>query len=168
MSLKTVWRTGSVTEIATTDKEGIGNLRWDGRNLYRWVKNVQGSAITVGESVCYILSDDAHLVDADDVEAKVLQPTTGNLHRLAGIVVAASVADDEFCWILVQGYHGAICVEGTTDISVGDDLKGETATNYLVKGAGVGVAATYRNHVVALEAFATNAEGTIKGIVNCF
>lgn len=165
--IKSTWQT-LVTDTSSEDLEGVGTIRFgtDGK-VYRWVRNVEGSALTVGQVGFYDLSDTAGMA-----RQEIVQANTADLGGMAGVVLATSLADDYYGWIQVLGYTASISVSGATtggtDIAIGDYLKGSNGASYLVRDAAT--QALYGSNVQILESVATTttpAAAHVKGIVNC-
>lgn len=120
----------ALTDTKSTDVEGVGTLRRDQfGNVYRWVQNVDGSAITVGMVVSHDLTDTSTMLTAVDCG----QDT--DLSVMAGVVMAASVATLYYCWIQVLGFNASALVSITATaitITAGNYLKPVTAVLYAV------------------------------------
>ena len=147
---KRIFQTSTITETASTDKEGIGTLRWVGHNLYRWVKNVDGVDFVAGDAACHDAGDIVDLLKNISV------PATADLGLLAGIVQA--VMDDDaaaYGWIQVLGTYSGVVFTVTTDIAYveGDYLKGANGSSQLVLDAGT--QPLYSRNIQVLEAMAT-------------
>ena len=162
----------ALTDVKATDIEGVGTLRWggDGR-CYRWVENTDTVALTVGQVAFHDFSDGA------DYYKKVDSAATADLGAMAGVVVAASLAEagtatTKYGWIQVLGYTAAFAVtnQETTATAAGATFKGIDTKAYLTEGAALGTAPLYANHIIGLEAVATAttpAETSIKGYIKC-
>lgn len=126
---------------------------------YRFAKNTHTTAFSVGDAAFYDVSG--------NLNTSAMKGATANLNLLAGIWVGAPAASG-YGWIQTKGYNDTINVEGTTDIVLGDSLKGSNGQFYLVHDAAVGTVAAYPNaHVIALAGFTTNSTGTIAGDIRC-
>ncbi len=91
---KTLFST-KITDVETTDVEGVGTLREDKYgNIYRWVKNgnATNSTMVAGGAACY----------ENPSRTSVVQPTTALLPAAAGIAQAA-ITGGQYGWILCQG-----------------------------------------------------------------
>jgi len=169
--LKTIFET-SLTEVKDVDVEGVGTLRWggDGR-CFRWVENTDTVALTVGQVAFHDFSD------GTDYLKKVDSAATADLAAMAGVVMAASLAEagtgkTKYGWIQVLGYTAAFAVtnQKTTATAAGASFKGIDTKAYLTEGAAMGTAPLYANHIIGLEAVdtvTTPAATTIKGYIKC-
>jgi hypothetical protein len=148
--IKTLFET-KLTDIKSTDVEGVGTLRYesDGR-VFRWVKN-EGSACTAKQPMCYDVSD----VGTNALFHTVLTPATADLMMQAGIAVTAIGASGAVCygWVQVEGYFQDARVLGVsgTAIAVGDELVAADATTTLTRATAVGTAPKRRRTFIALE-----------------
>ena len=119
-AMKTLFVT-DLTDTSTTDKEGVGTLRWDGANCYRWVYNATESATVVGEVVCHDMdaNPDSTLVES------VYAAATADLGMLAGVCMSI-IASESYGWIQVFGVCTSVIVaENTATITaIGDYLIG--------------------------------------------
>lgn len=150
MTLKAVWRT-TLTQTSSSDLEGVGSLRFENGKWYRYVQNTAGTAVTRGQAVCHDLSEDSDLLET------VIDPATADFGFLAGLVVASSLADDYYGWILVQGTMTDADVyqyTQTTTAAAGDYLKATNGQNYLIPDAST--QPLYNRNVQVLEAVTTS------------
>lgn len=106
------------------------------------MKNTSGGALARGDVV--ILKA---VASGDEVTTTT---TTGDT-KVFGMVQDASIADNAWGMILVEGYTVSLKVDGTTDIAIGDYLSTFT-TAKIAKKASAGEIA----FAIALEAYATN------------
>ena len=112
MMFKTSYIT-RLTDVDTTDREGVGTLRFENKKMYKYVKYDHGVAeldLVVGDVVGYLLNEaDSHFVTADVTSMDTLPV-------IAGIIVAATVTvDDSYIWIQISGPATlAATVKGTT------------------------------------------------------
>lgn len=108
-----------LTETATTDKEGLGKLRFEDGKWYKWVLYDDGTAnldIVAGDALCYKADAyDAHTVVADETDADALAIP-------AGVAVATVTADQTYMWIQIKGYAVATQTFGGTTPAAGDTL----------------------------------------------
>jgi len=135
-ALKTLWKT-TLTATETTDDEGVGRIRIEGNDIYRWVQNKNATALTVGQ-VCYHKA-----ADAANAHEKVYDLSTAgaaNASLMAGIVMAASLAADSFGWIQIWGVNASVSMyaSGVTAVAAGDTLKGDSSGGFMVHDAGFG------------------------------
>ncbi len=152
-----------LTDVAKTDIEGVGTLRYgDGGRVWRWVKNRSATtAIAAKEPVCY---DDAK-VGTKAVLQSVEVPTSGNVMLQAGLAVTAIVASasDALCfgWVCVQGYfQDAVLQPTATIVGVGDELNVTAAKGFLDFLTTDGTSPAYSLHFIALETVTTTSTVT--------
>ena len=155
---KQVFRT-ALTDVKDSDLEGVGTVRHDemGR-IYRWVKNVDATAFTAKQPVCW---DSATNKGTTDYYTEVTLPVTAELMNLAGIAVTAIGTSGSNCygWVQVFGH----CTDariitpatGGNDIEEGSELIGVNTKTYLAYQGNAGTAPIYSNHIISLEAVAT-------------
>ncbi len=115
-----LWRT-TLTEVATVDLEGVGTIRWDGDNAFRWVYNATSSATVVGEVGFHDMSANPNA----NLFANVYAAATLDLSAMAGVFMAI-VADGGYGWIQVLGIATSCLVieNASTITSIGDYLVG--------------------------------------------
>lgn len=133
-------------------------------SIYKFVKNAHTSAFAVGDVVSYDISG--------GLNTTVKRAATADLNLMAGVCVGALPATTGgvtgYGWIQVRGYNATVNVEGTTDIVIGDSLKGSNGAVYAIHDQAAGTVASYPNaHIVALAGFTTNSTGTIAGDIRC-
>lgn len=105
----------SVTDTNTADVEGLGVIRFENGNVYKWVKfnNGTGNVAAVNGNACYYHGDNGY--DDSEVTSDLTDATT--LPIVAGTFQSVP-ADAEYCWILVKGYEIAnITLEASNDAS---------------------------------------------------
>jgi len=87
-----------LTDVKTTDVEGLGTLRFEGNKVYKWVTYSEEAAAVdgvAGEVAYYVAIDGYKLHDVtSDLTA------SGNIG--AG-VLQAIMSDNEFGWIQIKG-----------------------------------------------------------------
>lgn len=109
MMFKTTYLT-KLTDVDTTDREGVGTLRLESNKLYKYVKYDDGTGdldVVAGDVVGYLAASNT-FVTADVTDMDV-QPV------MAGAMVAAVTATDQYCWIQIGGAVTlAATVTGTT------------------------------------------------------
>ena len=154
MATKVLWET-ELTDIKSTDVEGVGQLRFvDGADggVYRWVKNRNATDFTAKQPVCY----DAGNAGSKTLLQKVNSPVTEDLMLAAGIAVTAIEASGSKCygWVKVEGYFQDARVLGVsgTAVAIGDELVAADGATTLTRATAVGTAPKRRLTFVALEA----------------
>lgn len=152
MSQVTIDHAGSIREDNTTLL--VGTKRF--KRMY----NPTGGTLAANTIVMEM--PDAATYAGNEIDAA----NTDNLNYMAGVV---DVAIPTLSWGEVQigGYRTLISVESTTDIVIGDSLKGVNGQTYAVKDQARGTESTYRRHITALAARTDNDAGTIAGIIRC-
>lgn len=126
MGMKVLFETG-LTDVSTTDIEGIGTLRFDEfGNRYRWVYNASAFASRVGSPACY----DATLYSGNNFLKHVLAaPADADILYLGGIFLSI-IPTLNYGWIQTWGMYGsarvALATGGSAD--AGDLLKPSTLT----------------------------------------
>lgn len=120
-----------LTDVSSSDLEGVGVLRWEGNKCYKWVKFLNTTATVAGASgdvVAYTAEDgydDSEVCnDRDDADTKALG---------AGVLqatVTGTLAVAYYCWIQIKGMatlstalggsagDGDTLMAGTTDKAV--------------------------------------------------
>jgi len=154
----------SLTEVSATDLEGVGTLRWDGANAYRWVKNLTASVTEVGEVVFHDMSayPNSTLVES------VLVCKDVDKGMMAGVCLSV-MAVNGFGWIQVFGVCTSVIVaeQTATVTAIGDYLVGvEDAVHGLLDAS---VQPQYSRNIQAL-AVLTSTLTTTKMLVcqvNC-
>jgi hypothetical protein len=102
-STKTTFVT-SLSDVDSTDKEGIGSIRWEGNNCYKYVKFLNTTATVAGaagDPVAYTAEDgyddDEVCADISDADAKPI-----GAGCLKG-TVAGTAGTAYYCWIQIKG-----------------------------------------------------------------
>lgn len=121
-----------------TDKDG---------KIFEFVKNA-GTVMAAYDTCARSVANGYHY--------EVTQVATANLNILAGVAMGAIPASG-YGWVQIYGVCETACIEGTTDIVLGDALKGVNGEVHLVKDQAIGTEATYARHMVALEAYTVAA-----------
>ena len=135
----------------------------DGK-AYRFVVNNHASALVVGDVVfcdkTALYPNAVSVLNTDSCGAVAAG-------IMAGVAMGA-IAAAGYGWIQFAGV-GSAKVESTTDIVVGDTLKGVNSQVYAVTDAAVAVAASYYNHLRALLARTDNDAAVVANnvSVNC-
>lgn len=98
-SMKKVFVT-KLTDVADSDLEGIGVLRFEGAKIYKWVTyNVgAGSVAAVVDNMTYYKSITAYVSDS---AADVSSDISDSLNIGAGSLMSAPT-NGQFCWILIK------------------------------------------------------------------
>lgn len=150
-------------ETVTTDKDIVGTKRTDNLgNSYRFVKNVDTTAMVVGQPVCWDSAANAGSRAAylGDVTLAV----TAELANSAGLCMGALAISGGACygWIMVDGYFtdGKVRTPKTVAVAEGSQMHVEN-TKAALGYIGVATAAdTYYNTFHALQVLATDSTGT--------
>ena len=148
MSEKAIFVTKTVTQVSTTDLEGVGTLRWAGNKCYRWVKNADDAAFIAGQAVFHKAGDAANFY------SNAYEALTAQLMFLAGVCVSA-IAVSGYGWIQCLGHNATVAVKNAsgTTYAIGDYLIGANGqTGFTVDAA---TQALYKKNVQLLEAVAT-------------
>lgn len=108
-------------EHSTTDKEGVGQLRFERNKVYKWVKfdNGAGNVAAVVGNLCYFFGNTGY-------QDSVVTSDQSDGRGPAGMFVSVP-ADAEYCWIQIKG-HATVnqAIAGTA--ADGNDLS-ESATD---------------------------------------
>jgi len=151
--LKKIFAT-SLTEVSTTDKEGVGCLRPEGPNLYKYVKYNEGAgsvASGAGKPCGYKGNSDT------EVTCDVSDATGG----FAGICMAA-IPNGGYGWIQIYGKHEDAVTSGTVNAGAAVAFTTDGALTALDDTYAAADLAGYAG--VALEAASSNkADVFIKG-----
>lgn len=130
----------------------------DGPPSTRFTSGYNSSASTIAAKATVVRD----LADADGLGFNL--PATAMGGVVAGILQESVGSGLDTDKIVSKGIVDAF-VEGTTDITLGDSLKPVDGQRYLVKDA-AGALSSAVQGFTALEAFATDSEGTISVSVN--
>lgn len=165
--IKTLFET-KLTDIVSTDIEGVGTLRYEPKgDVYRWVKN-EGSALTAKQPVCYDVSD----VGTIALFQTVLTPVSADLMVAAGIAVTAIGASGALCygWVQCEGYFkdAIVRIPKTAVIAVGSEMICENTLTALAFSVAPGTAPVYSNHFICLDAVATDGTGTTDAVADIY
>ena len=89
-----------LTGTATTDKEGVGTIRWEGNKCYKWVLYDDGTGnldIVAGDVLVYkAINYKNSVVTADLTDADTLPVG-------AGLAVTTVTADQTYMWMQIKG-----------------------------------------------------------------
>ena len=162
---KSIFVTRDITQVSSTDLEGVGLIRWKDNKCYRWVENKESATATaVGDAVYHTLTQGLDLLKS------IKLALTANLSAQAGVAISVIPAT-YFGWIQIHGANTSIFALATSGgaIVVGDELLGTDAQTYLKHGTTMGTAPANARHVVALEALATTVtvKTGIDGFIRC-
>ncbi len=130
---KTLFLT-AITDFQTAaigDLEGVGTIRQEGANFYRYVKNASGSTLLAGMPVCYDLLA-ATASGGAKFHEEVIIPTSATLNTFAGIAMAATTTLG-FGWIQIEGYYASVIISlGKTSIAAGINAFPADTVSYVV------------------------------------
>lgn len=85
--------------------ESLGDVRESGGNYYILVKNNSGISLAQGDVVCW------DMANGTAKHSYIYVPTAARLNLFAGIIMCSeTVAANEHCWILVDGYASGVDV----------------------------------------------------------
>lgn len=92
----------SLTEVTTVAKDQLGDIRWEGNKVYKYVQYKEEAAAVDGVAgeVCYYVLDTgfgAHQVTSD------LSASGGAGAEIGAGVLQAVMSDNEFGWIQIKG-----------------------------------------------------------------
>ena len=106
-----------LTDVDTTDKEGVGTLRWEGGKCYKYVKFVDASdTAVVGDGLGYVADaypENTVCADITDMDAQCIP---------AGVAVAAITATNSWAWIQIKGLVVVAAAFNGTTPAQGDTL----------------------------------------------
>jgi len=163
-SQKELFQTPSLTDVSASDLEGVGTLRWDGANCYRWVKNLTTSVTEVGEVVFHDMS----AYTGPTLVESVLICKDEDLGMMAGICMSI-MAVNGFGWVQVFGVCTSVIVAEnvTTVTAIGDYLIGVEDKVSLTLDASV--QPQYLRNIQALAALGSSVTTTSMLVcqVNC-
>ena len=122
-----------LTAVETTDKEGLGTLRFEGNKVYKWVKILNTTATVAGvagDAVAYAAATGHNtntvVIDASDADANPV---------LAGLLqgsVTGTAGTSYYGWIQIKGpATAAVTLAGTP--ADGDMLMMSTTDKTLTK-----------------------------------
>lgn len=142
-------------------EDDAGLEKWIGKTKYKCAYYDGSSPVEahmVKGSLCVLGPDYAATSLADSKNPYCAPVTTSAVYREFG-VTTATLTEAGWYWFAIEGEIDTLCVEGTTDIGVGDTLKPVNNENYAVQDHATTMTASAV--AVAREAFTTNGEGTI-------
>lgn len=126
-SMKKIWAT-KLTDYSSTDKEGIGAIRFEGAKFYKYVKYNQGVgavAAVAGNFVAY-KADVAYT----DTLVEVSSDVSDSLRLPAGVLQSA-IPNGYFGWIQIRGV--ATLATALVSGADGDELAMSTTTDGTLK-----------------------------------
>lgn len=90
--------------VESTDKEGVGTLRWEGNKCYKYVQYVEGAAATDGVAgeVAYYYAPSGDGATEGYANCKVTSDLSDSAEVGAGVLQAA-MSDLEYGWIQIKG-----------------------------------------------------------------
>lgn len=146
-------------------------------NKFKYVLNGHSAAQTVG-NVGALDYNGAGLTLAKGPLAAiagntfvVFQLTTATINLLAGVWMGAAPLSSSVQtgagWVQYKGQNGSCLVESTTDVAIGDSLKGVNAQFYVVKDAATGTRVSYENYLVALVAKTADSAALMSCYIAC-
>ncbi len=135
MAIKVIFET-ALADIASSDIEGIGNVRHESRgDRYRWVENVSGTSMVAGSACAYPATDQSAspALYGRRISAQAAAELSGD--NFAGVAMAAIAASGasakKYGWIQVEGIHTAasvLLISSTVAGVIGDRLIPASAT----------------------------------------
>jgi len=98
----------SLTDVKTTDVEGVGTLRFEGDKVYKWVKfTYENSVAAAAGNLAYYDDTDCTTVTADK---------SASVGVVAGVFMADSSTNNTYMWIQVAGVaEGVNCDDSTVN-----------------------------------------------------
>lgn len=140
----------------------LGQIYSDGQgNQYRFVKNSHTSDLVVGDVVFYDYQNGV----STEVCRLGASGSGNGLDAMAGAAMGA-IPTTGYGWIQFQG-DGTANVDGTTDVAIGDSLKGSSGQVYVVKDAAIGTTPAYQNYMRSRVAYTTNSAATKTVLIHC-
>lgn len=146
-SMKKIWAT-KLTDYSTTDKEGIGAIRFEGAKIYKYVKYNSGSGpvAAVAGNVAYYHGDDAYSETACEVTSDLTDAAAAPI--CAGMLMSA-IPTGSYGWVQIKGVATL-----TTALTAGADGNALTAVGSTDGTLDVSAAVTDHICAVALDASA--------------
>ena len=144
-SMKKIFAT-KLTDVSSSDKEGIGVLRYEGAKVYKYVKynTGTGTIAAVAGNVAYYHGDDSYTATV----AEVTSDLSDSANLGAGVLMA----------VIPNGYYGWIQIKGvatlTTALTAGADGNALTAVGSTDGTLDVSAAVTDAICAIALDASA--------------
>lgn len=99
--IKKIFQT-PLTDISTTDKEGVGTIRFEGNNIYKWIlfNNGAGSVASVANYCAYYYGVSG-VGTSGYTDSEVTMDRTDAVNG-AGVFQAV-IADGSYGWIQIKG-----------------------------------------------------------------
>ena len=113
---------------------------------FMWMKNTSGGTLTQGTAVVF-----KSVADGDEITTTTSQGDDKVFGMVLSGVVSGSINDDNYGYILTEGFTTKLKVDGTTDIAIGDYLGTFTTAGIAMKAAAGDMA-----FAIALEAYTTD------------
>ena len=166
---KTLFNT-LITDVKSTDVEGVGRTRWEDDKCYRWIKNVGATDIAANSLVTHVLAAGSTSLQNGQT------PATADLSYLGGVAVTtikSTTGTYAYGWIQVLGHNGSVAVTPTNGTATSTALAGATllAVNgaaYATVGSAVGTAPIYTRTIVLLDAVpGSTAAQTCNVLIRC-
>ena len=85
-------------EAWTTDKEGLGAIRWEGGKCYKWVQYEAASAGVAG-----VLGEVAYYYTMDGYKNNIVTSDLSDSVEIGAGVLQAALADGEYGWVQIKG-----------------------------------------------------------------
>lgn len=144
-SMKKIWST-RLTDYNTTDKEGIGAIRFEGAKIYKYVKynSGTGTIAAVAGNVAYYHGDDSYTATV----AEVTSDLSDSANTGAGVLMSA-IPNGSYGWIQIKGIATL-----TTALTAGADGNALTAVGATDGTLDVSAAVTDHICAIALDASA--------------
>ena len=169
MTDKVIFVTQSLQDVRITDVEGVGALRWEGDNLYRWVKYEGSTVLSGGNLVAHQLSEGGDLLDEVGVVA------TADLSFLAGVVMPDEVPDSSstarYFWVQVLGVHAGVSIlphtQTTGNWALGQYVIGVNGQAYGTQGQLTAPAYSRNLQLLALPTTHTTPTANVRSVA-CF
>ena len=100
-SMKKIWAT-RLTDFSTTDKEGIGAVRFEGAKVYKYVKYNSGTGpvAAVAGNMAYYHGDDAYSASACEVCSDL---TDAAAVPIAAGMLMSAIPTGSFGWVQIKG-----------------------------------------------------------------
>ncbi len=143
------YSTPAITDIRTTDKEGVGMLREKDNKVYRWVLNSTGGTLTVGGAYTFGTVSTGFWTTL----YKFGQSAVGtSIHGPVAVAVSA-IPDAQYGWVQVSGECVVQCGGATgSNVATFGNLLPVSGQIYLSLDTAAGTAPTANGRPMALAA----------------